>query len=33
MLINPGEVCGYVSNKQTVLLLDTDDLSIEIIYL
>ncbi len=33
MLINPGEVCGYVSNKQTVLLLDTDDLSFEIINL
>ena len=33
MLINSGEVCGYVSNKQTVLLLDTDNLSFEIINL
>jgi uncharacterized protein len=33
MLINPGEVCGYVSSKQTVVLLDTDDLSFEVIYL
>ncbi len=33
MLINPGEVCGYVSSKQTLVILDTDDLSYEIIYL
>jgi putative phosphoesterase len=33
LLINPGEVCGYVSSKQTVVLLDTDDLSFEVIYL
>ncbi len=33
MVINPGEVCGYVSSKQTVVLLDTDDLSYEVIYL
>ncbi len=33
MLINPGELCGYVSSKQTVVLLDTDDLSFEVIYL
>ena len=33
MVINPGEVCGYVSSKQTVVLLDTDDLSFEIVYL
>jgi uncharacterized protein len=32
MLINPGEVCGYVSSKKTVVLLDTDDLSFEVIY-
>lgn len=33
MVINPGEVCGYISSKQTVVLLDTDDLSFEVIYL
>ncbi len=33
MVINPGEVCGYVSSKKTVVLLDTDDLSFEVIYL
>lgn len=33
MLINPGELCGYVSSKQTVVLLNTDDLSFEVIYL
>lgn len=31
--INPGELCGYVSSKQTVVMLDTDDLSFEVIYL
>jgi putative phosphoesterase len=31
--INPGETCGYLSGKQTVLLLDTDSLSIETVYL
>ena len=33
MIINPGEVCGYVSGQQTVVLLDTDDLSFEVIYI
>lgn len=33
MIINPGEVCGYISAKQTVVLLETDDLSFEVIYL
>ena len=33
LLINPGEVCGYLSSEQTVVLLDTDDLSTEVIYL
>jgi len=33
LLINPGEVCGYLSSKQTVVLLDTDDLSFEVVYL
>ena len=33
IIINPGEVCGYVSGKQTVVLLDTDDLSHKIVEL
>jgi putative phosphoesterase len=33
MVINPGEVCGYVTSEKTVILLDTDDLSFEVIYL
>ena len=33
MIINPGEVCGYVSGEQTVVLLDTDDLSFEVIHM
>ena len=33
MIINPGEVCGYVSGEKTVVLLDTDDLSFEVIYI
>lgn len=31
LMINPGEVCGYVTGQKTVVLLDTDDLSHEII--
>ena len=31
LLINPGEICGYVSGEKTVVLLDLDDLSYEII--
>lgn len=33
MIINPGETCGYLSGKQTVLLLDPDDLSYETVFL
>jgi len=33
IIINPGEVCGYVSGKKTVVLFDTDDLSHEIVEL
>jgi len=33
LLINPGETCGYVSGKQTVVLLDTDDLSYQTVNL
>jgi uncharacterized protein len=33
MIINPGETCGYLSGQKTVVLLDTDDLSFEIIHL
>jgi len=29
IVINPGEVCGYLSGEKTVMLLDTDDLSWE----
>ncbi len=31
LIINPGEVCGYVTGKKTVVLLDPDDLSYEIV--
>jgi len=27
LVINPGETCGYVTGKQTLVLLDTDELS------
>lgn len=33
MMINPGEVCGYMTGQKTVVLLDTDDLSHEIIHI
>jgi putative phosphoesterase len=33
MLINPGETCGYVSGKKTIVLLDLEDLSYETIVL
>lgn len=33
MVINPGEVCGYISEEKTVVLLDTDDLSFEVFHL
>ena len=33
MMINPGETCGYLSGKQTILLLDPVDLSYETIFL
>jgi putative phosphoesterase len=33
LIINPGEVCGYVSGKQTVVLVDPDDLNCEVINL
>lgn len=33
LIINPGEVCGYVSGKQTVVLVDPDDLSCEVVNL
>jgi len=33
MMINPGEVCGYITGEQTIVLLDSDDLSFEVIYL
>jgi putative phosphoesterase len=33
LTINPGEVCGYVTGKQTVVLVDPDDLNCEVVYL
>jgi putative phosphoesterase len=33
MVINPGEVGGYLSGEKTVILLDTDDLSWEAVHL
>jgi uncharacterized protein len=33
LVINPGETCGYVTGKQTVVLLDTDELSYKVLYL
>ncbi|UTB33720.1 MAG: metallophosphoesterase [Methanobacterium sp. ERen5] len=33
LIINPGEVCGYVSGKKTVVLVDPDDLNCEVINL
>ena len=33
MVINPGEVCGYLSGEKTVILLDTVDLSWEAVHL
>ncbi len=31
MIINPGETCGYITGSKTLILLDTDELSFEII--
>lgn len=33
MMINPGETCGYLSGKKTVVLLDPADLSYETVIL
>ncbi len=33
LIINPGELCGYVSGERTLALLDLDDLSHELIKL
>jgi len=33
LVVNPGEVCGYVSGKSTVALLDTETLEVKIIQL
>jgi putative phosphoesterase len=32
-VINPGETCGYLSGKKTVILLSTDDLSFQKVFL
>ncbi len=31
ILLNPGEVCGYLTGKPSIALLDTSDLSVELI--
>jgi len=33
LLLNPGEVCGYLSGEATIALLNTDDLKVEFIQL
>ncbi|MBP2046422.1 metallophosphoesterase [Methanobacterium aggregans] len=33
LVVNPGEVCGYVSGDRTVVIMDPDTLSHELIYL
>ena len=33
MVINPGETCGYLSGEKTVIILDTTDLSWELVRL
>ncbi len=33
LLLNPGEVCGYLTGKSTIAILDTDTLTVEIIEL
>lgn len=33
LVVNPGETCGYISGEKTVMLLDPEDLSWEVIYL
>jgi putative phosphoesterase len=31
LVINPGEACGYVTNKRTVAILDTTNMKVEIV--
>jgi putative phosphoesterase len=31
LVVNPGEVCGYISGEKTIVLLDTDDLTFEVL--
>ncbi len=33
LIINPGEACGYLSGNETVVLMDSDDLNYQVIYL
>lgn len=33
VVVNPGECCGYLENRATVALLDTEDLGVEIVEL
>jgi len=33
LIVNPGEVCGYLSEKATIALLDTDSVEVELVTL
>jgi len=33
LLVNPGEVCGYLSGRKTVALLDLEEMNAEIVEL
>jgi putative phosphoesterase len=33
LVINPGETCGYLSGNETVVLMDSDDLNYQVIFL
>jgi putative phosphoesterase len=33
LVVNPGEVCGYLTNKSTIALLDTDKCEVKLVEL
>ncbi len=33
LIINPGETCGYLSDDETVVIMDSEDLNYQVIYL
>jgi putative phosphoesterase len=33
LIVNPGEVCGYLSEKATIAFLDTDNMEVELMSL